>query len=101
TGRPYGGVQAYRCEDAAQIVIAMGTIADTATAVVDHLRARGRPVGCAAITSFRPFPADELWPMVREPRPIAGVERTDEPAANDNPLTREVKAALYDRAAEG
>ena len=29
------------------------------------------------------------------------IERTDEPAAHDNPLTREVKAALYDHAAEG
>ncbi|HET9497382.1 MAG TPA: 2-oxoacid:acceptor oxidoreductase family protein, partial [Candidatus Limnocylindria bacterium] len=28
-------------------------------------------------------------------------ERTDEPAAHDNPLTREVKAALADRAADG
>ena len=28
------------------------------------------------------------------------VERTDEPAAADNPLTREIKAALFDRAAE-
>ena len=29
------------------------------------------------------------------------VERTDEPAAADNPLTRELKAALADRAARG
>ena len=50
--------RAYRCEDAAEIVIAMGTMADTATAVVDHLRGLGRPVGCVALTSFRPFPAD-------------------------------------------
>jgi pyruvate-ferredoxin/flavodoxin oxidoreductase len=32
---------------------------------------------------------------------VAVVERTDEPAAADNPLTREVKAALFDQAAEG
>ncbi|HYC07140.1 MAG TPA: 2-oxoacid:acceptor oxidoreductase family protein, partial [Candidatus Binatia bacterium] len=101
TGRSYDGIQPYRCEDAEHVLIAMGTIADTATAVVDHLRARGRPVGSLAVTSFRPFPAAALWRYVHDARSIAVVERTDEPAAADNPLTREVKAALYEHAAEG
>jgi pyruvate-ferredoxin/flavodoxin oxidoreductase len=56
TGRAYGLIDAYRCEDAETIVVAMGTIADTAVAVVDALRAAGRRVGCVAVTSFRPFP---------------------------------------------
>jgi pyruvate-ferredoxin/flavodoxin oxidoreductase len=101
TGRPYAGIQPYRCEGAEAILVAMGTIADTATAVVDHLRSKGRPVGCLAVTSFRPFPAEALWSVTHNARSIAVVERTDEPAAHDNPLTREVKAALYDHAAEG
>ncbi len=101
TGRRYGAIDAYRCEDADEIVVAMGTIADTAIAVVDHLRGEGRPVGCVAVTTFRPFPAEELVAVLRDARTVGVVERTDEPAAADNPLTREVKAALYDGAAEG
>ena len=101
TGRRYGGIDSYRTEDAAEIVVAMGTIADTATAVVDHLRSEGRPVGCVTVTGFRPFPAEALWRALRGARAIAVIERTDEPAANDNPLTREIKAALFDHAAEG
>jgi pyruvate-ferredoxin/flavodoxin oxidoreductase len=101
TGRRYGGVDAYRTEGATEIVVAMGTIADTATAVVDHLRSRGRPVGCVAVTSFRPFPAEALWAALRDARAVAVIERTDEPAAFDNPLIREVKAVLFDHAAEG
>ncbi|HET9614730.1 MAG TPA: 2-oxoacid:acceptor oxidoreductase family protein, partial [Candidatus Limnocylindrales bacterium] len=101
TGRHHAAIQTYRTEDAAEIVVAMGTIADTATAVVDHLRAEGRPVGCVAVTSFRPFPADELWTALHAARTVAVIERTDDPAAHDNPLTREVKAALFDHAAEG
>jgi pyruvate-ferredoxin/flavodoxin oxidoreductase len=101
TGRSYRAVQPYRCGDASEIVVAMGTMADTATAAVDHLRAAGRQVGCVTISSFRPFPAAELWSAVGRARAIAVVERTDEPAAYDNPLTREVKAALLDHAAEG
>ncbi len=101
TGRLYDGAQGYRCQDAEEIVISMGTIADTATAVVDHLRAKGRRVGCIAVTSFRPFPADAIWSLTRTARSVVVVERTDEPAARDNPLTREVKAALYDHVADG
>jgi pyruvate-ferredoxin/flavodoxin oxidoreductase len=101
TGRRYSGIDPYRTEDAAEIVVAMGTIADTATAVVDHLRSLGRPVGCVAVTSYRPFPAEALWTALRGARTVAVIERTDEPAAYDNPLTREVKAVLLDHAAEG
>jgi pyruvate-ferredoxin/flavodoxin oxidoreductase len=101
TGRRYGPIRAHRCDDAAQIVVAMGTIADTAEAVVDRLRAQGRPVGCVTVTSFRPFPGRQIAEAIRHARSVAIVERTDEPAAADNPLTREVKAALYDAAAEG
>src|SRR6266542_1664720 len=57
TGRRYGSVSPYRLEDAETVIVAMGTIADTALTVVDALRGEGRRVGCLALTSFRPFPA--------------------------------------------
>ena len=101
TGRRHAAVDPYRTEDADEIVVAMGTLADTATAVVDHLRAAGRKVGSVAVTSFRPFPAAALGAAIRHARAVAVIERTDEPAAADNPLTREVKAALFDQASEG
>ena len=101
TGREYGLIDAYRCDDAETILVAMGTIADTAIAVVDALRAMGRSVGCLAITSFRPFPAARIAAALGHARAVAVVERTDEPAAADNPLTREVKAALADHASDG
>jgi pyruvate-ferredoxin/flavodoxin oxidoreductase len=101
TGRVLAPIAPYRTEDAREILVAMGTIADTAIAVVDHLRSLGRPVGCIAVTSFRPFPSAELARAVRGARAIGVVERTDEPLAASNPLTRELKAALFDAAAEG
>ena len=101
TGRQYGLIDEYRCDDADTIVVAMGTIADTLVAVVDRLREAGRRVGCVAVTSFRPFPAARLAAALRDARAVAVIERTDEPAAGDNPLTREVKAALADLASDG
>jgi pyruvate-ferredoxin/flavodoxin oxidoreductase len=101
TGRRYGAVDAYRTDDAREILVSMGTIADTAIAVVDHLRSQGRPVGCVAVTSFRPFPTAELARVLSGARAVGVVERTDEPLAQANPLTRELRSALYDAAAEG
>ena len=102
TGRRYGRIAPYRVEDAETVLVAMGTIADSARAVVDHLRDAGRRVGTLGVTAYRPFPADALSDaLVGGARAVAVVERTDEPAAADNPLTRELKAALADRAARG
>jgi len=101
TGRAYLPVRQHRCSDADEILVSMGTIDDTTEAVVDVLRRDGRPVGSAAVTTFRPFPADDLRRILRKARTVVVVERTDEPAAADNPLTRETKAALYAAAAEG
>lgn len=100
TGRDYSLIDAYRCDDAETIVVAMGTLADTAVAVVDALRAAGRRVGCVGLTSFRPFPSARLAAALRNARAVAVIERTDEPAAADNPLTREIKAALADLASD-
>jgi pyruvate-ferredoxin/flavodoxin oxidoreductase len=101
TGRPYGLIDAYRTDDAEHIVVAMGTIADSARDVVDHLRENGVRAGAVTVTSFRPFPATQIADALVGARSVAVIERTDEPAASANPLTRELKAALADRAADG
>jgi pyruvate-ferredoxin/flavodoxin oxidoreductase len=101
TGRRYGLIDSYRAEDAEHVIVAMGTIADSARDVVDHLRRLGRAAGTVAVTSFRPFPAFDLAAAVGGARAVAVVERTDEPAASANPVTRELKAALADVAVGG
>jgi pyruvate-ferredoxin/flavodoxin oxidoreductase len=101
TGRHHGLVSPHRAEDAETLLVAMGTMADSARAVVDHLRDSGRRVGTIGVTAFRPFPADALANALVGARAVAVLERTDDPAAADNPLTRELKAALADRAARG
>jgi pyruvate-ferredoxin/flavodoxin oxidoreductase len=101
TGRRMAAIASYRTEDADEILVSMGTIADTALDVVDHLRSRGRRVGSIAVTAFRPFPAVDLAAALGEATAVAVVERTDEPLAAWNPLTREVRAALLCRAEVG
>ena len=101
TGRHYGLIDTYKTEDADYVMVSMGTMADTALAVVDYLRAAGRKVGSVTVTSFRPFPAKQLAKALANAKVVAVIERTDEPAAADNPLTRELKSALADAAMDG
>jgi pyruvate-ferredoxin/flavodoxin oxidoreductase len=78
----------------------MGTIDDTAEAVVDDLRRTADRSGCSpsrlpAVPGRRPSPHPPRGRTV-------GRRRADRrAAAADNPLTRETKAALYAAAAEG
>lgn len=101
TGRPYAAVQAHECADADTIVVALGTLAETSRAVVDRLREEGRRVGVLAVTTFRPFPAEEIRASLKSARSVVVLERTEDPGAGDGPLTREVKATLADAAADG
>ncbi len=60
-GRPRGGLlDAYRCDDAETIVVALGSVVGTIKDVVDAMRDDGLRIGALSLTTFRPFPADAL-----------------------------------------
>ncbi|MBI3722752.1 2-oxoacid:acceptor oxidoreductase family protein [bacterium] len=95
TGRHYDLVMPYRCEDAEYLIVGMGSMAENAEAVVDHLRdKRGIRVGVVQVVWFRPFPGGALTEILRGRKGVAVLERTDQPLAVDLPLCREVRAAL-------
>ena len=96
TGRIYRPVDGHRMEDAETCIIGMGSMVETATAVVDSLREQGQKVGCVHLTAYRPFPAIALAKMVGHCRSVAVLERMDDPLGASNPLTVEVKAAMAD-----
>ncbi len=97
TGRRYGLVQAYRLEDADWAIVGMGSLVETAMAAVDWMRAtKGWRVGALHVTAFRPFPGRQIVAALRHVQAIAVIERMDNPAAESNPLTLEIKAAFAD-----
>ncbi len=102
TGRRYGLVQPYRLEDADFALVGMGSLAETAMATADWIRAhRGVRVGVLHVTSFRPFPGQQLVEALRGVEALAVIERVDTPAAQSNPLALEIKAAFADAVAAG
>jgi pyruvate-ferredoxin/flavodoxin oxidoreductase len=98
TGRRYGFVEAYRCDDADYILVGMGCYMETAKATVDYLReVKGLDVGCLTVFVFRPFPAQEIVQALKGCRAFTVLERMDDPlSTTGNHLTREIKAAFCD-----
>jgi pyruvate-ferredoxin/flavodoxin oxidoreductase len=96
TGRRYGLVNSYRMKDAEYAFVGLGTMMDTAEATVDYLRKQGLRIGAVTVTSFRPFPAEEMVEAISPCKAVTVLERTDVPLAQSNPLTTELKAALQE-----
>lgn len=100
TGRRYDFVHPYRLEDAEYALVGLGSVMDTAMAAVDWMREGfGWKAGALAVTAYRPFPGRQIAAALKRCRAIAVLERTDNPLAQDNPLTAEVKAAMASAAA--
>jgi pyruvate-ferredoxin/flavodoxin oxidoreductase len=97
TGRKYGFLEPYRCEDADYVLIGMGSHMETAKATVDYLRSKGMAAGCITVFVFRPFPARQLVEALKDCKAFTVFERMDDPlSTTGNHLTREVKAAFCD-----
>src|SRR5262245_58611169 len=98
TGRRYGFLEPYRCEDAEYILVGMGCYMETAKAAVDYLREKkGIKAGCLTVFVFRPFPAKQIVEALKHCKAFTVLERMDDPLSTaGNHLTREIKAAFCD-----
>ena len=98
TGRRYGFVMPYRCDDAEYILVGMGSYMETAQTTIDWLREeKGIRAGCLNIHCFRPFPATYIVNALKHAKAVTIIERMDDPlSTTGNHLTREIKAAFCD-----
>ncbi|MCC8077660.1 MAG: pyruvate:ferredoxin (flavodoxin) oxidoreductase [Oscillospiraceae bacterium] len=94
-GTDYQLFNYYGAPDAERVIIAMGSVCDTAAEVVDYLAARGEKVGLVKVHLFRPFAADRLLEAVpKTATHIAVLDRTKEPGSQGEPLYMDVVAAF-------
>jgi len=99
TGREYHPFNYYGAADAENIVIAMGSITDTLSEVVDHLNAKGEKIGLISVHLYRPFSAKYLLKVLpKSVKRICVLDRTKEPGANGDPLYLDVKEIFYGQA---
>jgi len=93
-GRGTGLLEAHRCDDAEEILVATGTVAGTARAAVDALRAEGRRVGLLRLRAFRPFPAAAVRAALGGARRVAVLDRNCSYGASGI-FCQELRAALH------
>lgn len=94
-GTDYKLFNYYGAPDATEVIIAMGSICDTAEEVVDYLNARGEKVGLVKVRLFRPFSVEHLIDAIPDTvRNIAVLDRTKEPGSLGEPLYLDVVTAL-------
>jgi pyruvate-ferredoxin/flavodoxin oxidoreductase len=100
TGRAYRLFDYVGDPQAEQVIVMMGSGAETAHETVDYLCARGERVGVLKARLYRPFAVAAflaaLPPTVTK---IAVLDRTKEPGAVGEPLYLDVVAAVHEAAA--
>ena len=95
TGRRYGLIDEYKCEDADTVFVSLGCAAENIEEACDYLREqRNAKVGSIHINVIRPFPEAAVIEALRGKKQVIVIERTDEGMAGDNPLGRDIRTAL-------
>lgn len=96
-GTNYDLVDYYGAEDAEEVIVTMGSSAQTIQQTVDYLNAKGRKVGCLTIHLYRPFPTENfLEKLPKTVKAIAVLDRTKEPGSGGEPLLLDIQSALFD-----
>ncbi|MCB9915719.1 MAG: 2-oxoacid:acceptor oxidoreductase family protein [Planctomycetes bacterium] len=95
TGRYYGLLTQYRCDDAETVFVSLGSAAENIEAAVDYMRENdGVAVGSIHLNVLRPFPEAALAEALRGKKNVIVLERTDEGMAGAGPMAREIRVAL-------
>jgi len=102
TGRKYHIFDYYGSPDATEIIIIMGSGAETAEETVKFLNKQGRKVGVVNVRLYRPFSVEHFLKVLpASVKSIAVMDRTKEPGAVGEPLYQDVITALNEGAANG
>jgi len=75
-GRDSGGlVRSYRTEDAEVVVVALGSVLGTVKDTIDEMREQGVAIGAVGITTFRPWPNDEVRRALSNAKRVVVLEK--------------------------
>ncbi|MCQ2800666.1 MAG: pyruvate:ferredoxin (flavodoxin) oxidoreductase, partial [Bacilli bacterium] len=95
TGRPYAPFTYYGDKNADRVIIAMGSVTETITEVIDDLNKKGEKLGLIKVHLYRPFSAKHLLAVLpKSVKTIAVLDRTKEAGASGEPLYEDVVSAL-------
>ncbi|MBQ1351208.1 MAG: pyruvate:ferredoxin (flavodoxin) oxidoreductase [Oscillospiraceae bacterium] len=94
-GTDYKLFNYYGAPDAETVLVAMGSICDTAEETIDYLLKKGEKVGLIKVRLFRPFAADRFVAAIpATAKSVVVLDRCKDPGATGEPLYLDVVAAL-------
>ncbi len=96
-GTDYKLFNYYGDPNAEHVIVAMGSVCDTAEETIDYLRAKGEKVGLVKVRLYRPFVNTKLSEAIpASAKTVSVLDRTKEPGAIGEPLYLDVVAALHE-----
>jgi len=95
TGRKYSAVELYKTEGAETLILAMGSMCETASLAVDAMRAEGKKVGLVRLRLWRPLPAEDLRKILAGAKDVVVLDRSIALGAGNAPVTSEMRAIMY------
>lgn len=102
SGRQYHIVEYYGAADAEQVIVIMGSGAETVQETIDYLNAQGQKLGVLKVHLYRPFPAKAfVAALPKSAKVVSVLDRTKESGATGEPLYLDVVATLAQSAAAG
>ena len=97
TGREHHVFDYYGAPDAERVIVAIGSICQTAVEAAEYLAKKGEKVGVLSVHLYRPFSVKHFFRAIpKTVKKIAVLDRTKEPGAIGEPLYLDVKAAYSD-----
>jgi pyruvate ferredoxin oxidoreductase alpha subunit len=95
TGREYGLIEPYRCDDAEIVLVGLGSTMGTCKQAVDDLREKeGIKCGVLKIRAFRPFPGEQIRKALANASIVGVMDRAISYGLG-GPLYHEVRSARY------
>ncbi|MEW6170460.1 MAG: pyruvate ferredoxin oxidoreductase [Candidatus Omnitrophota bacterium] len=86
-------VEEYYTKDAEKVIVAMGSVCGTIKEVVDEARKKGKKVGLLRLISYRPFPAERIYEILKNVPKVAVLDKAVS-LGGYAPIASEVKAAF-------
>jgi pyruvate ferredoxin oxidoreductase alpha subunit len=95
TGRTYAPVEEYRTDDADTLILAMGSLCETASLAVDNMRNAGKKVGLVKLRLWRPFPVDKIRDVLSKAKDVVVLDRSISIGGGNAPVTSEIRSVMY------
>ncbi len=97
-GRKYSALDLYKADGAETLILAMGSICETASLAVDKMREQGKKVGLVKLRLWRPLPIDEIRKALGGAKDVVVLDRSLCLGGGNAPVTSEIRSVMYNEA---